>query len=171
MHQGYRSADQAGLQPVTLLGPWFFNRKEKEEKMPKTAFRWIVGLSVLLTAGLWLMGCATAGSAAKGEGIAPNIVYQVADSAQITKVAYYFKEYKGATRLFMDLTIKNTAPETKRFRVNIFLPEGPAGGGLYPRKVKGDVKGVEAGKEHTRSFPMYFDQLPSGFTIVVKEMS
>jgi len=139
--------------------------------MPRTAFRCVVGLAVLLTVGLWLTGCATTGSAAKGEGIAQNIVYDVADSAQITKVAYYFKEYKGASRLHIDLTIKNISPETKRFRVNIFLPEGPAGGGLYPRKVKGDVKGVEAGQEHTRKFPMYYNQLPSGFTIVVKEMS
>jgi hypothetical protein len=139
--------------------------------MPKTGFRWIVGLSVLLAVGLGLMGCATVGSAAKEEGIAPNIVYDVADSAEITKVAYYFKEYKGSSRLHMELTIKNNSPETKRYRVNIFLPEGPGGGGLYPRKVKGDVQGVEAGAEHTREFPMYFNQLPSGFTIVVKELA
>jgi len=139
--------------------------------MPKTAFRWIVGLSVLLFAGLWLTGCATLGSAAHEEGIASNIVYEVAESAEITKVAYYFKEYKGSTRLHMDLTVKNISPETKRFRVNIFLPEGPGGGGLYPRKVKGDVKGIEAGQEHTRVFPMYYNQLPSGYTIIVKEMS
>lgn len=139
--------------------------------MLKTAFRWIVGLSVLLVAGLWLAACATGGSAVKDEGIAPNIAYLVSDSAEITKVAYYFKDYKGASRLHMDVTIKNTSPETKRFRVNIFLPEGPSGGGLYPRKVKEDAKGIEAGQEHTREFPMYFDQLPTGFTIVVKEMS
>ncbi|MCF8052336.1 MAG: hypothetical protein K9L59_13925 [Desulfobacterales bacterium] len=139
--------------------------------MPKTAFRWIVGLAVLLVAGLWLAGCATVGSSAKEEGIAPGIVYQVPDSAEIAKVAYYFKEYKGASRLHMDVTIKNTSPETRRFRVNIFLPEGPSGGGLYPRKVKEDAQGIEAGQEHTREFPMYFNQLPSGFMIVVREMS
>ncbi len=139
--------------------------------MPKTALRWIAGLSVLLAAGLWLAGCATVGSSAKDEGISPDIAYQVADSAEITKVAYYFKDYKGASRLHMDVTIKNTSPETKRFRVNIFLPEGPSGGGLYPRKVKEDAKGIEAGQEHTREFPLYFNQLPTGFTILVKEMS
>jgi hypothetical protein len=139
--------------------------------MPKTAFRWIVGISVLLAAGVGLMGCVTTGSMAKDEGIAPNIAYDVAESAQITHVAYYLKKYKGAERLHIDVTIKNTAPETKRFRVNIFLPEGPSGGGLFPRKVKGDVKGIAAGKELKRVFPMYFDRLPTGFTIIVKELS
>lgn len=139
--------------------------------MLKKVFRWIVGLSVLLAGCLWLMGCATVGSSPKDDGIAPGVVYQVPDSAEISKVAYYLKEYEGASRLHMELTIKNISPETRRFRVNIFLPEGPSGGGLYPRKVKEDAKGIEAGQEHTREFPMYFNQLPSGFMIVVKEMS
>jgi hypothetical protein len=99
-----------------------------------------------------------------------SITYQVAPSAQVTKVAYFFKEYKGAERLHMELTVKNLADVQKRFRVHIFLPEGPAGGGFYPMKVKGDVKGIKPGEEMTQAFPMYYNQLPSGFTIVVKEL-
>jgi hypothetical protein len=139
--------------------------------MTKTAFLRIVVLAVFLSAGLWLMGCATTGPTAKEEGIARNIVYNVTDSAEITKVAYYLKEYKGKTCLHMMVTIKNTSPETKRFRVNIFLPEGPSGGGFYPSKIKGDVKGIEAGKELSGEFPMYFNELPTGYTILVKELS
>lgn len=135
-----------------------------------TRCRWIVGLLALVVAGGLLSACATTGKPAAEAGIAPNITYQVADSAQITKVAYFFKNYKGSERLHMELTVKNVSAETKRFRVHIFLPEGPGGGGLFPRKVKGDVKGVDAGQEHTRVFPMYYDRLPSGFTIVVKEL-
>jgi hypothetical protein len=136
--------------------------------MLKTKFRWIVGFSVLLASALWV----SAGFAAEAvqEGISQNIEYHVADSAEITKIAYYFKEYKGKTRLHMELTIKNVSSDLKRYRVHIFLPEGPAGGGLYPRSVKGDVKGIEAGEEMSREFPMYFNDLPTGFTIVVKEM-
>ena len=138
--------------------------------MRRKSDRWIITMVVTLIAACWLTGCVTTGKAAKDEGFAQNIVYQVADSAKITKVAYFFKDYKGASRLHMEIGIKNVSSETKRFRVNIFTPDGASGGGMYPRKVKGDVKGVEAGKEMTRVFPMYYDRLPSGFTIVVKEL-
>jgi hypothetical protein len=99
-----------------------------------------------------------------------NIQYEVAPSAEITKVAYCIKPYKGNDHLHMAITVKNKAAETKRFRVNIFLPDGTSAGGLYPRKVKGDVTGVPAGEEHTREFPMLHNQLPSGFTILIKEL-
>jgi hypothetical protein len=117
-----------------------------------------------------LTACATGGKPAADTGIAPNITYQVADSAQLTKVAYYFKEYKGAERLHMELTIKNVSQEQKRYRVHIFLPEGPASGGFYPLKVKADAKGIAPGEELTQAFPILHNQLPSGFTIIVKEL-
>jgi hypothetical protein len=139
--------------------------------MLKTAFRCMMATAVLLAAGMGIMGCATMQGPAQQEAMPSNISYSVPDSAELTKVSYYFKEYKGASRLHMELTLKNLSPETKRFRVNIFLPEGPSGGGLYPRKVKDDMKGIEAGKELTQEFPMYFDRLPSGFTIIVKELT
>jgi hypothetical protein len=133
-------------------------------------YRWMIGLlAVVITGGL-LTACATTGKPAADTGIAPNITYQVADSAQVTKVAYYFKEYKGAERLHMELTIKNVSQEQKRYRVHIFLPEGPAAGGFYPLKVKQDAKGIAPGEALTQAFPMFHHQLPSGFTIVVKEL-
>jgi hypothetical protein len=132
--------------------------------------RWFVGLLALLLAGGLLGGCATTGKPTAKEDIAPNITYQVADSAQITKIAYYFKQYEGAERLHMELTLKNISAQTKRYRVHIFLPEGPAAGGFYPMQLKGDVKGIEPGKDLMQVFPMFFSQMPTGFTIVVKEL-
>ena len=131
----------------------------------KTKCVWLFSVFVLL--GGLAVGIA---APANGEGIAANIAYDVCDTAQITKVSYYLKDYKGAERLHMEIGVKNVSSATKRFRVHIFLPEGPGGGGLYPRKVKEDAKGIDAGKEHTEVLPMYFDKLPSGFTIVVKEV-
>ncbi|HDI59800.1 MAG TPA: hypothetical protein ENF48_05530 [Desulfobacteraceae bacterium] len=138
--------------------------------MDTRKYRWMIGLLALVIMGGLLTACATTGKPTADAGIAPNITYQVADSAQVTKVAYYFKEYKGAQRLHMELTIKNVSTEVKRYRVHIFLPEGPAGGGLYPRKVKKDATGIAPGEELTRVFPMFYHQMPSGFTIVVKEL-
>lgn len=135
------------------------------------AHRWIVCLVAVLAATVWLTGCVTTGKAAKEEGLSQNIVYQVPDSAEITRVAYCFKEYKGASRLHMEIGIRNKSKEAVRYRVNIFTPDGASGGGLYPRKVKGDVKGIPAGEELVQEYPMYYDKLPTGFTIVVRELS
>ena len=138
--------------------------------MEMKKYRWLFGLLILVFSAGLMTACATTDKPAADTGIAPNITYQVADSAQITKVTYYFKEYKGAERLHMELTIKNVSTEVKRYRVHIFLPEGPAGGGFYPLKVKEDAKGIAPGEELTQAFPMFHHQLPSGFTIVVKEL-
>jgi hypothetical protein len=37
-------------------------------------------------------------------------------------------------------------------------------------KVKADAKGIAPGEELTRAFPILHNQLPSGFTIIVKEL-
>jgi hypothetical protein len=127
--------------------------------------------SVLLALALFgLGGCATTDADVNAAAFEQNIQYEVAPSAEITQIAYGIKPYKGTDRLHMTITVKNKTEETKRFRVNIFLPDGTTAGGLYPRKVKGDVTGVPAGEEHTREFPMLYNQLPSGFTILVKEL-
>ena len=63
--------------------------------MRMTRCRWFIGLLAMLVAGGLLSACATTGKTAAEAGIAPNITYQVADSAQLTKIAYYFKAYKG----------------------------------------------------------------------------
>lgn len=153
-------------------GPEVFKKMIRRGKMAKK-MRCVFMVVTLIALGSFFSACAITGGAQQStdtDGIAPNITYQVADSAQISKVSYFFKSYKGAERLHIEIVVKNISTETKRYRVNIFLPEGPSGGGLYPRKVKGDVKGVAAGEEHTRVFPMYYDQLPSGFTILIKEL-
>jgi len=96
------------------------------------------------------------------------INFDLCPSVKITKVCYYMKVYKGAPRLHFDVTIKNISAAPKRFRLAIFLPDGAAGGGFYPRKGKNPV--VKPGAELSRTFPMYYHQLPSGYTIRVQEL-
>ena len=138
--------------------------------MPKLNRIGFMASIVLVIAIFGFSGCATTGVEAQKDAFAQNINYEITPSAQIAKIAYYVKPYKGTDRLHMAVTVKNVSADTKRFRVNIFLPDGTSAGGLYPRKVKGDVTGVKAGGEHTREFPMLYNQLPSGFTIMIKEL-
>jgi hypothetical protein len=138
--------------------------------MPKPSRIELLASVVLAIAIFGLGGCATTDAGVNEAAFEQNIQYEVTPSAEIAQIAYCIKPYKGTDRLHMSITVKNKAAETKRFRVNIFLPDGTSAGGLYPRKVKGDVTGVPAGEEHTREFPMLYNQLPSGFTILIKEL-
>ena len=138
--------------------------------MPKPSRIELLASVVLAIAIFGLGGCATTDADVNETAFQQNIQYEVTASAEITNIAYCIKPYKGTDRLHMSVTVKNKAAETKRFRVNIFLPDGTSAGGLYPRKVKDDVTGVPAGEEHTREFPMLYNQLPSGFTILIKEL-
>lgn len=122
----------------------------------------------ILTMTVGLMGCfasTNGGMKGKGEGLQSNIVYNVEKTAEITNVSYFFEKYEGAPRLHFEVTIKNIAKEPKRFRLKIFLPEGPSAGGLYPGKGM-----MEPGKTLKMKFPMYHHELPSGFTLVVSEL-
>ncbi|WP_319525339.1 hypothetical protein [uncultured Desulfosarcina sp.] len=138
--------------------------------MPKPSRIELLASVVLAIALFGLGGCATTDAGVDEAAFEQNIQYEVTPSAEITQIAYCIKPYKGADRLHMSITVKNKSAETKRFRVNIFLPDGTSAGGLYPRKVKDDVAGVPAGEELTQEFPMLYNQLPSGFTILIKEI-
>ncbi len=125
-----------------------------------------------LIAAFFLCSCTTTGSAVKGE-LSQNITYDVPSSAKITKVSYFYEIYKGQPRLHFAVSIKNVTEEPKRYRLNMLLPEGPAVGGMYPRK----AKAIEPGKTLERKFPVYIDLnklpndfLPTGFTLIVKEL-
>ena len=131
--------------------------------------RWCFSALALGLSLCFLGGCASTGSTGGGTaggGIPSNIRYDVVKGAEITKVAYFFEKYQGKDRLHFEVTIKNLTDQTKRYRLNILLPEGPAAGGFYP--VKGN--GIEPGKDLTQKYPMYFHSMPTGFTLVVKEL-
>ena len=142
--------------------------------MIKTRCNRLILIALVLLIGSLTSSCvATSPQADKGEQIQANIAYDLPESAAVTKVSYFYADYKGQQRLHFEVDLKNLTQEPKRFRVNILLPEGPAVGGMYPRK----KKAIEPGKTLTRKFPVYIDSkklpqdfLPSGFTILVKEL-
>ena len=66
----------------------------------------------------------------------------------------------------MTVELKNVTKEPKRYRVNIWLPDGVSGGGFYPRK----AKSIAAGKTLSRTFPMFYDKVPNKMQIMVREL-
>jgi len=125
-------------------------------------------LIMMFLAMVLAAGCASYKATVAENSNIEAIDFDLCPSVKITKVCYYMKAYKGAPRLHFDVTIKNVSAEPKRFRLAIFLPDGAAGGGFYPRKGKNPV--IKPGAELSRTFPMYYHQLPSGYTIRVQEL-
>jgi hypothetical protein len=109
-----------------------------------------------------ISGCATAQTKA---GKPPFVETKKAVStAKIDSVKYFIKK----KMLYVEVSIKNTSDKPKIYRVNIFLPDGPSGGGLYPKGGKAK-KAIKPGKKMKRSFPMYVKSLPDSIEIEVKE--
>jgi hypothetical protein len=119
---------------------------------------WVLGVLLLAAMALWV---GPAWAAAQ-----PTTHFEVVTTADVTKVDYQIKKYKGKDRLHVTVAVKNVAKVPKRFRVNIWLPDGVSGGGFYPRK-----SGViQPGKTLSQTWPMYYDKMPPEVTILVKEL-
>jgi hypothetical protein len=96
-------------------------------------------------------------------------VYDVVPSAQITKVNCYFKEFKGRETIHFEISVKNISAEPKRFKLKIFILDGPSAASLYPRSEKPPV--LAPGKVYMYPLPLvFFDKLPEEFTIKVEEV-
>ena len=120
----------------------------------------VLALAVLLLAAMALWAVPAVAE------MQPKTNFEVVTTADVTSFSYAIKKYKGKDRLHVTVGIKNVAKVPKRFRVNIWLPDGVSGGGFYPRK----KKAIEPGKTLSRTFPMYYDKMPDEVTILVKEL-
>jgi len=99
----------------------------------------------------------------------PAVMYDVVSSAQITKVSYYLDKFKGRETVHFEVGVKNISSEPKRFKLKVFISDGPGAAYYYPRKGKPPV--LKPGESYMKPLPMvFFDRLPTGFTIKVEEM-
>ncbi len=76
----------------------------------------------------------------------------VTPEASLESLACYFARWEGADTLHFKVTLENVCAEPRRFRVNIFLDNGKAVGGLIPRKAKGGL--VEPGASASFVYPV-----------------
>ena len=126
--------------------------------MERTAKPWVWFGVVLFS--LALAGCATTGSGPMDGGPtatlscegAEKILAYVGPEAEVLSVYCSFKDYKGVKSLHFDVKLKNVSAEPHRYRVNFFLDNGKAVGGLIPRKGKPPV--VNPGKEASFTYPV-----------------
>ena len=130
---------------------------------------------ILLACTLALTGCASGGlmGATPSDlscAEAGSIDAQVAAEAEVVGFDCSFKAYKGVKSLHFDVKLKNVSSANQRYKVNIFLDNGKAVGGLLPRKGKPPV--VKPGEEASFSYPLQgMAEKAGNVTLLVKTLS
>ena len=73
-----------------------------------------------------------------GFACAPDVTLDAdtAGKVMLEDFSCFFKKYEGAQVLHFRVGLKNTSDAPQRYRVNIFLDNGKAVGGLIPRTTK-----------------------------------
>ncbi|WP_169709386.1 hypothetical protein [Deferrisoma camini] len=131
--------------------------------------------AVALAAGaglLWTTGCA--GQQVVKEGPVPcapegKIEKQIAPEVSLEELTCFIKDYKKTPSLHFKVRIKNVSSQPHRYRVNLFLDDGKAVGGLIPRKGKPPV--VKPGEEASFTYPVKgLTRPPASLTVLVKTL-
>lgn len=138
----------------------------------------VISLLVMLVAAavLALGGCAAKQDTAKaapdtfacaGKG---KLVRATAPEAKLVGFSCFFKKWKGEKVLHFKVAVKNVSKEDQRFKVNIFMDNGKAVGGLLPRKIKKGL--VKPGAVAKFTYPVRgMTKKPGSVTVLVKTMS
>ena len=137
-------------------------------------------MAVLALAGLMLAtGCQAPPKKTDPVAVAPDyfacapkekLTYSIAPEAQVTEFKCYIGKYKKVPSLHFLITVKNVSKSPQRYRVNIFLDNGKAVGGLIPRKTKKGL--VKPGATATYTYPVKgMGDKAKAVELIVKTMS
>ena len=137
----------------------------------KIKFSWV--LLIVATGLLFLSGAMTV-TATAGD-VFPcakdsDITKTIAPEASLEDFTCLTKRYEGADALHFNVAVKNISSEDQRFKVNIFLDNGKAVGGLLPVKTaKGLIKPGETAKF---TYPVTgMNTTPGKIDVIIKTMS
>ena len=116
--------------------------------------------AALILAAAFLFACAGARDSTvdtKTSGSFPCVAAdrlekEIAPEASLEGLSCAMKPWAGAETLHIQITVKNVCGAPQRFRVNIFLDNGKAVGGLIPRKTKKGL--VEPGASASFVYPV-----------------
>jgi len=140
-------------------------------------FRRLLIFMVVIPAltGLVLAGCSTRytpGNAPKVFDCAAcgKVEQTIAPEAGLEEFSCSFKKWEGADTLHFKVAIKNVGARPQRYRVNIFLDDGKAVGGLIPRKTKKGL--VKPGQTSSFVYPVKgVPKQPKAVTLIIKTIA
>jgi len=134
-------------------------------------------LVIFMTAiGLLFIGCAgkgyTPGTAPESFPCVPEskLEKDIAPEAALENLSCSFTKYEGKDTLQFNVAVKNVSTKPQRYRVNLFMDNGKAVGGLIPRKTKGGL--VEPGKSMSFKYPVVdMPASPKALNLIIKTVS
>ena len=94
----------------------------------------------------------------------------IAPEAELAEFSCEIKKWEGSETLHFNVAVKNISDQPQRYKVNIFLDNGKAVGGLIPRTTKQGL--VEPGKTESFVYPVSgMDRAPKSIELMIKTMS
>ena len=137
----------------------------------KISFPWLL---FVFAAGVFVLAGCTAPKPKPGEVFAcvkdSDLNKTIAEEASLENFSCVIQKFGGADTLHFNVAVKNISAEDQRFKVNIFLENGKAVGGLLPRKIKKGLIKPDQTAEFT--YPvMGMNSFPGKIDLFVKTMS
>ena len=99
-----------------------------------------------------------------------DLTTSIAEEASLETFSCVMKKWEGQNTLHFMVAVKNISAEDQRFKVNIFLENGKAVGGLLPRKTKKGL--IKPGQTLEFTYPVKgVGHSPGKIDLFVKTMS
>jgi hypothetical protein len=94
----------------------------------------------------------------------------IAPEAELADFSCVMKKWEGSDTLHFNVAVKNISDQPQRYKVNIFMDNGKAVGGLIPRTTKKGL--VEPGQTASFVYPVSgMDRAPKSIELMIKTMS
>ncbi len=140
--------------------------------MNRAKLKFILVLLIVAAGALISTNCMAAGPA-PGEEFScaadSDVSRTIAAEASLENFSCFVKKWKGADTLHFNVTVKNISSEDQRFKINIFMENGKAVGGLLPRKIKKGL--IKPQASATFAYPVKgLDSTAGKIDILVKTM-
>jgi len=137
----------------------------------KIKFSWL--LLVFAAGVLAFTGCMTV-NPKPGEVFScaedSDVNKMIAPEAALENFSCVLKKWEGEDTLHFNVAVKNISNEDQRFKVNIFLENGKAVGGLLPRKTKKGL--IKPGETAEFIYPVKgVNGYPGKIDLFIKTMS
>jgi hypothetical protein len=99
-----------------------------------------------------------------------GIAYDVVPAARITKISFYMEKTEAGPMLIYEVGVQNVSEKPTRFKLTIYPLEGDPVAGFYPlTERKGKPLALEPKEAMVLKWPVFSQEMPKGFALVVKE--
>ena len=133
--------------------------------------RWVIVMAAAVVLGLgggeWTTG--KAGDEIFECAADGKIEKKISVNVQLEEFSCFFKRWEGKNTLHFKVGVKNVSDKPQRYRVNIFMDNGKAVGGLIPQKTKNGL--VKPGETASFVYPVPdMESKPASIDLMIKSM-